>query len=359
MKRDTLSLFRFFGGKNRFCKEIAELLDYDNTDVYIEPFGGSAAVLLNKPAHPLEIYSDVSQGLVALMQHLSDPDKASVLIDCLYDTEYSEECFLENLKYRNSVDRNWLEKQQKELIKKRKRFFNKFKRKFIASKNKINVFKNLPTDNAKLDFIKNFINEKFSSKEIEELFSELNEVLYEMEVFESNEDVGLIPEVDPLKLAVATFVTYVMSRDGMGTGFSSAVFNSSEAYYRRIDKLYDVAERLKGVHIQGSVGALSYLLENSYLNNERAMFYIDAPYLSPDEDELNLGHPYIGQMTQEDHVLLLETIVSSKAKFLISNYDTPTYNKYLSGWNKVTIDTATSVGGKKDNKRVECLWYNY
>lgn len=100
-------------------------------------------------------------------------------------------------------------------------------------------------------------------------------------------------------------------------------------------------------------------MSSSYLNEERAMFYIDAPYLSADEDERNLGICYKGQMEVEDHRLLLKTIAQSKARFLISNYDTPIYNECLEGWTKTIIETTTGVGSKKDNKRIECLWYNY
>ena len=56
---------------------------------------------------------------------------------------------------------------------------------------------------------------------------------------------------------------------------------------KQIDRLYRVAERLNGVQVIGAVSALTYLLENSYLDDPRAMFYIDAPYLSADEDEKN------------------------------------------------------------------------
>lgn len=184
-------------------------------------------------------------------------------------------------------------------------------------------------------------------------------VLLEADSFKGNERIGAIEEPDPLKLAIATYVVYCMSRDGMGTAFSASKFRSSEEYYKQVDKLYRVAERLNGVQVIGAVGALTYLLENSYLNEERAMFYIDAPYLSADEDERNLGVCYKGQMDKADHELILKTISTSKAKFLISNYDTPVYNDYLRDWTKVTINTITGVGGKKDNKRIECLWYNY
>ncbi len=45
----TLSAFNYYGGKARMAPLICDLLDYDTTDIYIEPFGGGARTLLNKP----------------------------------------------------------------------------------------------------------------------------------------------------------------------------------------------------------------------------------------------------------------------------------------------------------------------
>lgn len=353
--RDRLSLFNYFGGKARFCKEIAELLDYDKTDIYIEPFGGAASVLLNKPTHDLEIYSDVSRGLVALMTYLSDMDKASELIDCLYDTVYSVDCFNEYLEYRNSVDDSYLSIRQKAERKRQKQLFKEVLDR-IEKRGKLEQLKRQHGHN-RYKFIKKLIQDKNNPLFTQDELLRIN--LSEIDSFDLNENIGSIEEPNPLKLAVATYVVYSMSRDGMGTAFSATKFRSSEAYYKQIDRLYRVAERLNGVEVIGAVGAISYLLDNSYLNEERAMFYIDAPYLSADEDERNLGIAYKGQMELEDHRLLLKTIRDSKAKFLISNYDTPVYNEYLKNWTKVTIDTVTGVGGKKNNRRTECLWFNY
>lgn len=359
---DRLSLFPYFGGKARFCKQIAELLDYDHTDTYIEPFGGGASVLLNKPTHRSEIYSDVSRGLVALFDFLSNPDKASVLIDCLYETEYSKDCFLSCLQYRNSVEDNYLQSLKDEALKR----LEKLEKKVTNILKKTDWYKEwiVRSEDDKIQFIGDLINKQISQRDdIKQLYLYLNDpktqILLRSESFDLNENTGIIPPVDELKLAVSTYVVYAMSHYGIGHTFSNMRFDSSEAYYRQIDKLYDVAERLKGVHVGGAVGALSYLLESSYLNDERAMFYLDAPYLSADQEQKNLGYCYKGQMELGDHCLLLKTITQSKAKFLISNYDNPIYREYLADWTKVVIDTTTSIGGKQNNKRTECIWYNY
>ena len=55
-----------------------------------------------------------------------------------------------------------------------------------------------------------------------------------------------ISEID---LAVATYVVYAQSRDAMGKYWTSYKYKSQEAYYRQIDRLYDVADRLEGVQV--------------------------------------------------------------------------------------------------------------
>ena len=53
-----LSVVGMYGAKKRFCKYINTLMPHD-IEIYIEPFGGSASVLLNKPRHKTEIYNDI------------------------------------------------------------------------------------------------------------------------------------------------------------------------------------------------------------------------------------------------------------------------------------------------------------
>ena len=85
----TISPFPYYGGKARMAEFIAERLDYDSTSVYIEPFGGAARVLLNKPRHDVEIYSDYSKCLSIFFDVMTDKVKTEELIEKLLD-----KCFL-------------------------------------------------------------------------------------------------------------------------------------------------------------------------------------------------------------------------------------------------------------------------
>ncbi len=366
MSKDTLTLFPYFGGKSRFAKYIAGLLDYDNTSVYIEPFGGAASVLLNKIPHQVEVYSDVSLGLSALMRCLSNREQAEELIDRLYKTIYTEDCFNKCKKIRNSYDDNYLFQCWKQL----KRKVNPLIKKIERAKG-IKIY-----DDDRIDcIIDEYIREtdaraedknRFTDKEKERWneikADEVNMALFSMDIFDGNENVGTVEPCDPIDLAVATYVTYTMSRDGMGISFSKPNYRGQDEYCRRINNLFAIAERLEGVIVHDGISAtLSMLNATMIAGADKTMIYIDAPYLSV-EGQKNIGKPYKGQMELADHEVLLEQVLEyarAGAKILISNYDVELYNQYLDGWTKTTIDTKTSVGGKFDNKRTECLWFNY
>ena len=54
MSRKLLSPFGFYGGKSKMAVTICSMIDYNNTDIYIEPFGGACRVLLNKKPHKVK-----------------------------------------------------------------------------------------------------------------------------------------------------------------------------------------------------------------------------------------------------------------------------------------------------------------
>lgn len=60
-----LNFFNYVGGKHYSIKRIISMLDYSKK-CYIELFGGSGKVLLNKPPHRVEIFNDIDDDIYNL-----------------------------------------------------------------------------------------------------------------------------------------------------------------------------------------------------------------------------------------------------------------------------------------------------
>lgn len=84
--------FSYAGGKSRSIKQILPHLPY--RDVYVEPFGGSMAVLLGRERSSIEVYNDAYGGVVCFYKCLRDKAKCEQLIDRLKLTCYSREEFI-------------------------------------------------------------------------------------------------------------------------------------------------------------------------------------------------------------------------------------------------------------------------
>jgi DNA adenine methylase len=66
-------LLNYFGGKWIIAEEIIK--HFPPHDVYVEPFGGGASVLLKKTRSKLEVYNDIDEEVVNLFQVLRDQPK--------------------------------------------------------------------------------------------------------------------------------------------------------------------------------------------------------------------------------------------------------------------------------------------
>ena len=93
---------QWFGGKSKWVGWLLPLVP--EHAVYVEPFGGAAALLFAKPPAPLEVYNDIDSGLVNLYRVLRDPEKFERFLRLAALTPYSrEEC--------DYLSRTWDESQ--------------------------------------------------------------------------------------------------------------------------------------------------------------------------------------------------------------------------------------------------------
>ena len=81
--------------------------------------------------------------------------------------------------------------------------------------------------------------------------------------------------------------------------------------------------------------------------------YLDPPYILGSRAEKH--KQYKNEMTDQDHEELLKELLSSKAKIMISGYESEMYDDYLQGWEKRTFLSHTQMG----KRRQEVVWMNY
>jgi DNA adenine methylase len=91
LRRKYRVAFSWFGGKTRHLHWLLPLINSTPHTSYVEPFGGSAAVLLNKQPSPVEVYNDIYGEVVNFFRVLrtSGPE----LVELLQLTPYSREEF--------------------------------------------------------------------------------------------------------------------------------------------------------------------------------------------------------------------------------------------------------------------------
>jgi len=93
--RDTLAVeilrppFGWPGGKQKLAEVITQYLPYRAS--YIEPFGGSGAILLARHKSPIEVYNDRYGGVVCFYRCLKNPLLFEKLIETLELLPYSRE----------------------------------------------------------------------------------------------------------------------------------------------------------------------------------------------------------------------------------------------------------------------------
>jgi len=86
-------VLRYHGGKFRIREWV--IGHFPPHQVYVEPFGGAASVLLAKKPARIEVYNDVDAGMVSLFRILRDPEQSARLAEMLALTPFSRQEYLD------------------------------------------------------------------------------------------------------------------------------------------------------------------------------------------------------------------------------------------------------------------------
>lgn len=145
---------------------------------------------------------------------------------------------------------------------------------------------------------------------------------------------------------------YGFRTSGGKVGWKNDVQGRERAYamwdwYRLPERIIEVAERLRKVQIECRP-ALEVIRRFDYPD---VFMYIDPPYLL----ETRAARQYRHEMANADHEELLDTILRSRARIMISGYGSGMYNECLQGWGREYFASCTAQG----RPRQEVVWMNY
>ncbi len=113
------------------------------------------------------------------------------------------------------------------------------------------------------------------------------------------------------------------------------------------DTIKECFERLKNAQIE-NIDAIELI---GRYNDEKTLIYIDPPYLQC----LRKKNMYACEMSDIEHKKLLEVILNSKSKIILSGYDNDLYNSTLVDWNTDKKETTAQMG----LHRTEKIWMNF
>lgn len=136
------------------------------------------------------------------------------------------------------------------------------------------------------------------------------------------------------------------------TGFKIDIGGRERAYAVKAwgkvpETVVQAAARLKNVQIENKP-ALDLIYR---FNRDNVLMYLDPPYVM----DTRGGKQYSKEMSDADHEELLNAILQTKAKVMLSGYASPMYDDALQNWEKVTWKAYNQAV----QERQECLWCNF
>jgi DNA adenine methylase len=188
----------------------------------------------------------------------------------------------------------------------------------------------------------------------EKLISRLQSIAYARENFEwacqASED------QDPIERAVRFLVRNRFSRGGLGRDFAwserlrGGQPGDVNGWKTILKELPFIAQRLAGVKFHH--GEAMELIKR--FDGPDTLFYLNPPYLSGTRTAKDA---YAHEMSDQDHLRLLDAIVSLRGMVVLSGYHSALYDNVLHSWERFEFEMANNSGQTKvKSRRVEVVW---
>lgn len=192
----------------------------------------------------------------------------------------------------------------------------------------------------------------------ERLIFQLQLTPYSRYEFEQSKIV--FPEDDLIERARKFYVRTMMSVNSIGESFSisrnsrGGMGQKANQFINHVDKNMDLCgERLKGVIIEN----LDILELIDKYDCKDTFFYFDPPYIANTRVNADV---YKYEMTNKQHIKMVDRLLEIEGKVLISGYDNEIYEKLLqAGWTKQILGEYKKRSSSNGSKGIEIIWKNY
>jgi DNA adenine methylase len=166
---------------------------------------------------------------------------------------------------------------------------------------------------------------------------------------------------DALERAVAFFIRCRQSLAGRRDTFAPLSrtrtrrgFNEqASAWITAVEGLPAVHARLRRVVVENRP-ALEVIRRE---DGPGTLFYFDPPYLPVTRTARQV---YEFEMSEADHLELLDALLACKGKVMVSGYPSELYYSKLAGWTRHTFDLPNNAAaGKSKGRETEVVWCNF
>lgn len=183
-----------------------------------------------------------------------------------------------------------------------------------------------------------------------------------------DEYVAALPTDDPVKWAAAWFYVARASFNGQfneGWGYGKDFNFVVKNYLSGIDNLPAVHARLMGVHVEND-DAINVI---NRWDTPGTLHYCDPPYVPSTRGKGGSQTIYDNEMTDDDHVRLLDALMAAQGMAMVSGYDCDLYRRLDdAGWVRYQFDLCCMAVGRSvalgtkgtgtlsDQRRTEVVW---